>query len=243
MKLKPIHSILVIAFLLTCSVWASFSSYNHTQQDIVNDMNQALSLTLAEKTEGWITPDTIRNYRSHLKMERLKECSFVYYAMDDKGLCSRKMKWGKTTNNLEFQGFANCSTASVFAMSDQRTSGLLAIIALLWGIGSVFYFNHRKEGIYFGTLLLDDSDQCFYDLKHQPVKLTPMQDQLMRMFFLSENHQLSKQEICEALWPKKPDASETLYTLIRRLKPIAEDKGNLEIVSERGKDYCLRIKD
>ena len=64
----------------------------------------------------------------------------------------------------------------------------------------------------------------------------------MRMFFHADNHQLSKQKICNALWPKKPDASETLYTLIRRLKPIAEEKGNLEIISERGKDYQLRVR-
>jgi len=69
-----------------------------------------------------------------------------------------------------------------------------------------------------------------------------MQEQLMRMFFASETHCLSKQEICEALWPKKPDASETLYTLIRRLKPITETQANLEIVTERGKDYQLRVK-
>ncbi len=51
------------------------------------------------------------------------------------------------------------------------------------------------------------------------------------------HHQLSKQEICDALWPKKPDASETLYTLIRRIKPVIEQNSNLMIESERGKSY------
>ncbi len=245
MKLRPFHAIIVLSVLIICSVWASISSYNHTRQDIVNDMNQALALTLSEKQEGWITPDTIQNYRSHLKIDDLKECSFVYYAMDsrDKGLCSKKMKLKRSTKPLEFQSYANCSIASVFAMSDQRTSGLLSLMSILWAIASFVYFRKHKEDMtIIGHLMMSHDDQSFYDINRQPVKFTPMQEQLMRMFFTSNNHQLSKQEICDTLWPKKPDASETLYTLIRRIKPIAEEKGNLEIITERGKDYQMRVK-
>lgn len=245
MKLKPLHSILIVTVLLACSAWASYSSYNHTRQDIVNDMNQALAQTLATKTEGWITPDTIHDYRSHLKLKALKECSFVYYAIDDnhKELSSRKMKWQKGNKPLEFQSYATCSAASIFSMSDQRTSGILSLLALLWSLYSIIYFKHHHKNIKkLGNLVLCETNQSFYDLHNQPVKLTPMQGQLMRMFFHADNHQLSKQKICNALWPKKPDASETLYTLIRRLKPIAEEKGNLEIISERGKDYQLRVR-
>ena len=68
------------------------------------------------------------------------------------------------------------------------------------------------------------------------------QQQLMEMFFRSEAHQLTKTEICDALWPKKPDASETLYTLIRRLKPIVEQHSDLKIEADRGKSYGLIIK-
>jgi DNA-binding response OmpR family regulator len=69
-----------------------------------------------------------------------------------------------------------------------------------------------------------------------------MQHQLMEMFFLSPSHSLTKTEICDALWPKKPDASETLYTLIRRLKPVVEQHSNLKIESDRSKSYCLKTK-
>lgn len=243
MKLKPYHAITVVALLFAGSVWASYSSYRHTRQEIVNDMNQALALTLSEKQEGWITPDTIQNYRSHLRIEMLKEKSFVYYALDDKdrGLCSRKMKWQKNSRPLEFQSYANCSAASVFALSDQRAGGVMSLLTIFSAVAFLLYFRRNHENMtVLGNLMLDGTDECFYDLRHQPVKLTPMQEQLMKMFFASKNHQLSKQEICETLWPKKPDASETLYTLIRRIKPIAE-QGNLEIVSERGKDYQLRV--
>ena len=63
----------------------------------------------------------------------------------------------------------------------------------------------------------------------------------MEMFFRSETHLLSKAEICDALWPKKPDASDTLYTLIRRLKPIVEAHSDLKIEADRGKAYELKL--
>ena len=73
------------------------------------------------------------------------------------------------------------------------------------------------------------------------VKLTPMQHALLLMFFQTPRHQLTKQHICEALWPKKPDASDTLYTLIKRIKPVLETEGRLKVTSERGRDYRLEI--
>ena len=69
-----------------------------------------------------------------------------------------------------------------------------------------------------------------------------MQQQLMEMLWQSPSHQLSKAEICDTLWPKKPDASETLYTLIRRLKPIIEEHSDLKIEVDRGKSYGLTIR-
>lgn len=72
MKLKPIHTIAVLVVLMLCSAWASYRSYDHTRKAIISDMNQALAQTLAEKQEGWITPDTIRDYRSHLKVAALR---------------------------------------------------------------------------------------------------------------------------------------------------------------------------
>ena len=82
----------------------------------------------------------------------------------------------------------------------------------------------------------------FVDAKGCIIKLTPMQQQLMEMLWKSPSHKLSKAEICDALWPKKEDASETLYTLIRRLKPIIEEHSDLKIESDRGKSYGLTMR-
>ena len=94
----------------------------------------------------------------------------------------------------------------------------------------------------YGGLNYAESEGRFFDTEGQHVKLTPMQQQLMEMFFRSESHLLTKTEICEALWPKKEDASETLYTLIRRLKPIIEQHSDLKIEADRGKAYELKVR-
>lgn len=70
------------------------------------------------------------------------------------------------------------------------------------------------------------------------VPLTPMQQRLMEMLYHADGHHLGKQQICSELWPKKPDATETLYTLIRRIKPVIARAG-LTITTERGKGYRL----
>ena len=91
-----------------------------------------------------------------------------------------------------------------------------------------------------GLCLADGTFTCV--ATGEEVHLTPMQYQLMELFFRAPRHVLSKTEICEALWPKKDDASETLYTLIRRLKPIVEQHSALRIASDRGKAYRLSPK-
>ena len=70
--------------------------------------------------------------------------------------------------------------------------------------------------------------------------LAPMQRQLMEMFVASDSHSLSKHEICNALWPKKDNVSETLYALISRLKRDLDKTNNYDIISDRGRAYILK---
>jgi DNA-binding response OmpR family regulator len=85
-------------------------------------------------------------------------------------------------------------------------------------------------------------DGSIVDAQGCAIKLTPMQQQLMEMFMSAPGYTLSKQQICDALWPKKDDANDTLYTLIRRLKPIIEEHSDLMIESDRGRAYELKIR-
>lgn len=95
--------------------------------------------------------------------------------------------------------------------------------------------------IVFGNLSLVLREACFYNTNGERLRLTPMQYALMEMFYLSASHSLSKPHICRSLWPGKDNAEETLYTLIRRLKPVIEQCSNLRITTDRGRAYTLEL--
>lgn len=232
--------------LVVCAALSSMHNYKVTKDSIIQDMNQALSQTISQKENGYITPDTIINYRQHLKIDALRNRSFLYYACNNKGnvICSRKMKWHSQEYSVEFQSYANCSTADIMGLSDQRLPASILIIGILWAALSILYFRRQYNNfVVLGNMMYAQNEHSFYDLNKTPIVMTPMQEKLMIMFFLSSNYKLSKQKICDELWPKKPDASETLYTLIRRIKPTIQTRGNLKIISERGKDYKLTVND
>ena len=208
----------------------SFRSYQATERLIEDDMSQARASALAEQQSDVISADTIRVFNSHLQMEQLRGHALLAVDTRQKG----------------FKCVAKCSTATIFAMSDQRPASILWMLTLLWA-GFCFYRHRHQMPLLagmtpYGGLNYAESEGRFYDAEGRQVKLTPMHQQLMEMFFRSSSHSLTKTEICDALWPKKPDASETLYTLIRRLKPIIEAHSDLRIEVDRGKAYELRIK-
>ena len=234
MKLKAYHSILIFAILVMSAAFSSVSNYRKAQYAIVQDMNKALALTLQENKYQWITPDTIQSYRSHLSIDLLKSTSNLCYVMEDRRRGKNNFQLVNSANLLSskemllnehsIQSYANCSMADVLSMSNQRTSLTLTLMAMIWAIASLYYHRRKQpwnhEADMFGTMCYSQDED----------------------FFNNMHHQLSKQEICDALWPKKPDASETLYTLIRRIKPVIEQNSNLMIESERGKSYRLIIR-
>jgi len=221
--MKQQYAIVVLFALIIASSMVSLTSYKATEELVTADMNQALAKALDEQQSDVISADTIQVFNSHLRMEALRGLAVL--AVDAK---------------REFCPRPQVSTATILSLSDQRPAMVLWLMALLWGLFCMY--QHRRKmtlGLYGGLALQDGR---FVNAKGSEVKLTPMQQQLMEMLWQSPSHQLSKAEICDALWPKKPDASETLYTLIRRLKPIIEEHSDLKIESDRGKSYGLKIK-
>lgn len=154
---------------------------------------------------------------------------------------------------LSFRGYARCTPWFILAHSRQALPLLLLAASLL----CLLYVLRRRKHlpaataempdddslITFGNLSLSQRDDCFYNEQHQRLHLTPMQYALMEMFYLNDDHRLTKPHICRALWPGKDNADETLYTLIRRLKPIVETHSNLRIASDRGRAYVLELND
>ena len=232
--MKQQHAVIVLFVLIVVSGLTSFGSYKMTDSRVSNDMKQALALTMAEQQSNVISQDTIRKVNSHLQIAELR--GKVTLAVDARG--------------QQFKAYAKCSEATVFSLSDQRPATLLWALTGCW---AMFLCYRRRltpsseihcpqKGESFGGLTFSETDSRFYAADGNLVQLTPMQHQLMEMFFRSPNHTLTKTEICDALWPKKPDANDTLYTLVRRLKPVVERYSKLKIESDRSKAYRLTIK-
>jgi len=228
--MKQRYAVFVLFALIIVSGLTSFGSYRATERLVEADMSQALASALAEQQSDVISQDTIQVFNSHLQIEMLRGKAVLAVATKQDGLrCEAK-----------------CSAATIFAMSDQRPASVLWMMTMAW-MAFCFYRRYRDRPLLagstqYGGLSYVESEGHFADAVGRQVKLTPMQHQLMTMFFQSPSHSLTKTEICNALWPKKPDASETLYTLIRRLKPVIEEHSDLRIEVDRGKAYTLKVK-
>ena len=221
--MKQKYAVVVLFALIIASSMVSLTSYRQTEVQVTEDMNQALAKALEVQQSDVISADTIQVFNSYLQMDALKGQAVL--AVD-------------TRNGFRPQ--PQVSSATIFSLSDQRPAMLLWSMVLLWSFYCIYLHRQRMALGLYGGLSLQDGQ--FTDAQGHVVKLTPMQQQLMELLWHTPSHQVAKAEICDALWPKKPDASDTLYTLIKRLKPIIEQHSNLKIEVDRGKSYCLKLK-
>ncbi|MDD7319092.1 MAG: winged helix-turn-helix domain-containing protein [Prevotella sp.] len=246
--MKRWHSILIFAVLLMSSIAAGVGSYNDANRRAERDLNEALRLALAVQQSMVITPDTVVLFRSNIPLAELRQSSKIV-------VCSAGH------DRMAYR--AECSVAAVWSISDQRLSALLALASLLWGMGCALHFMLSGGRRLFGAdaaynnasqqptfaeimrsagLVFNESNGIFYDAEGSEVAFTPMQHQLMVLFHGSDGGLLTKTDICNALWPKKENASETLYTLIKRLKPVVEKRSGMKIESMRGRAYRLTVR-
>ncbi len=232
MKKLPIS---IFLFVMLMAVVSAITSYKTTCTRISEDVNNALALTKYQMPCDVVSADTIRCYRDNITIAEIKETAC---------LAMRTIRKGNR-HETELIAEANYDFSTVLMLSDQRASASLMLVGLLWLIGSTIYIRRHKpelivQGITYGGLIF--SNDRFSNATGERIHLTPMQHTLLEMFLKSDDHTLTKQEICDRLWPKKPDANDTLYTLIRRIKPIIEANSNLKIESDRGKSYSLEIR-
>lgn len=221
--MKQQHLVLVLFALLIASFTTSFHSYKTTERWITEDMQQALTLTLTEQRSDVISQDTIRIFNSHLQMAELKGKATI--TID-------------TQQKQELTCKAQCSMATIFSLSDQRPAMILWSATLLWVILSI-YWQRKRQGTQRQLQFINGQ---FRTANGEFLSLTPMQQQLMELFWQAPDHTLTKDEICATLWAKKPNANDTLYTLIHRLRPIIETNTTMKIETDRGRSYSLKDK-
>lgn len=207
-----------------------------------------------------------KHFCERLTIPELRDSSYIAFAVlpagkksvgllsDIAGLCGDTVVMRLDMSHygdvsVAFRAGATCSFATVLGLSDQQLPAALCVMSLIWGV-SVLLIRRRDStaGSHepclcsVGNLSFDSRTKTFYNSENKEIRFTPMQFSLMEMFFNAEGHQLLKTEICQMLWPGKDDASETLYTLMRRLKRVVGQNTNLQIEVDRGKAYRLKVK-
>lgn len=250
--------LLIFISLCLTALATSYGSYHAAEQLVKSDLRQALAKTVSERGAYVMRQDSIRAYRMmaksddetmtiavcdatlrrNLQLPQLRKKAYIAYRVE-----KENGEW-----HVTFESRADYSMATVWALSDQRLPMWLSVLAVLW-LALPMITGIRKQAIpeyavsgdakFWGGMTYDKNKQSFVCENGMTVHLTPMQHRLMEMFFTSPSHRLTKQEICNALWPKKEDASDTLYTMIRRLKQELGKSSSLRIESDRGKAYIL----
>ena len=227
--MKPIVAIIVFFSLMVPSLFLGYANYVTAKEHIIEDVNQALVKTVLSSHPERITADTLRVFKSNLQIGQLKGTSYLSLCTDEPSkvsFCSDTVSFKTAHERLYIRAYPNCSRATIFSLSEQTIPSALLTASILWGMFSLIYFsscqfyNERKEEIYF----------------------TSMQRSFMKMLMESEDKKVSIDDICRNLWPRKENAKESLYTLVRRLKPIVESNTNLKIVADKGGYYRLSLK-
>ncbi len=253
--MKPLTAILIFLSLLIPSLSISYSNYETAKEYIIEDMNQALAKTILSKTPEKVTADTLNTFWSNLKIDELKEISYLSICTDEPSkvsFCSDTMSYKCGVEKYHMRAYPNCTKAAIFDISEQTLPGLLFIISLLWGMFSMVYLHQKERAelfvdsnsqtITFGNLSFSASSSLFYNETQEKINFTPMQLSFMKMLITSEYKRVSVDEICNTLWPGKDNARESLYTLVRRLKPVVEKNSNIRIVSDKSGYYTLTIE-
>lgn len=247
--------LLLFALFCVTAIFVSYGSYRDTACRVRLDLDTALRKTVALRGVEAMRQDSIRAYRAMAKGDRPSLTIQVKDEVLRRNLRTKALRekayiaYDITPKNgwlhVDFRSEAACSAAMLFSLSDQRLSlffFLIALSILLWSFGL-----RRRDAalpaVHFGGIWWDESCDRFRTVDNAQLPLTPMQHELMRMFFAADGYTLSKQAICDRLWPKKPDASATLYALIKRLKPVIEAHSRLKIESDRGRSYMLISND
>lgn len=257
------YAMAVPVALLFASLMAGFFSYADAKRRIADDLNEAMFALAKENSGLWTRQDTIAALRQmretthkpliyqasdlNFRNAVLKDEAYFTLALVDGKNTAPKIRGNKIASDsivlvpekaadgltIQVQGFADCSMASVFAVSDQKLPGILFMLSILSMTGVLMW---RKKGI----RTPDDATAPLAVSAIEGIRLTPMQRQFTRMLLEAPGMKVNKATLCSVLWGNKSNAEESLYTLVRRTKAALASAG-IEIACNRGESYELRV--
>lgn len=236
----------------------TIQSYTKLQERI----GREVTIHTSDRIFADALPQEIANQNPQIQISILKMKSFgrdrkaigetdAGYLMSDTIMLVNNSRVSDTA--LSMRGYIYCPFTKVLYMSDMRIPSVLFFFSLCFGVLSILIKrkgsedkhmssnNTDKNEVSFGGLLFCNGDNCIYDMSHNRINFTPMEYSLMEMFYKSSSHFLLKKDICDALWPGKDNADESLYTLVRRLKQTLSECCNVKIMAVRGRAYQLEI--
>lgn len=261
MSMKGLRSLsLVPILMLLASITLGIRHYSDAKEAMRQNLTHALrqyvmhssqsqllacSSTLLRQGGVFTLNDAESHFSDRITIPSLKDTSHVsVYLLHQDGenpfreqasLCSDTLLWSVSTDNsdvIAFKAYANPTVCSVLSHSDQRLP-LTGIIFCSLVLSVMAWRIRMARGEAMTPVTIDVASQ-------EEMHLTPMQEQLMDMFYAAPGHILSKETICAALWPKKDNPETTLYTFICRLKTTLKAQSNMDIINKRGKEYQLR---
>ena len=254
------YLMIVPVLLMLSSIAIGFSNYQETKEEMRQDLTCALRQFVLDESRQLLLLDTLSSlhqdmvltlndvdssFNDQLTILPLKDTSHVSVCLlrhDERNpfrekafIDSDTLLWHsakyKSGPVIALKAYANPSVCAVLGHSDQRLSLTGIILCLL--MLSIIVWRTKVSRSEVELIVTSTSSSV------REIHLTPMQEQLMDMFFSAPSHILSKETICEALWPKKDHPENTLYTFISRLKVALKDQSDMDIVNKRGKEYQL----
>ncbi|MDE5560903.1 MAG: helix-turn-helix domain-containing protein [Bacteroidaceae bacterium] len=197
-----------------------------------------------------------KGFADRLSIASLRDTAHISYSLTRNGSSGRNGETGgaricsdtivlaeRTVDGadviLEVRAYANPSVASIFAYS--ATEWPLCSFAFGMSVLIFLFVSWHRMPTSGVSLAVESAEEPGSVLisSARGMELTPMQEQLIQLFCNSPTHTLSKEEICSALWPKKENPDDSLYTFISRTKASLARQSTLRIVNRRGREYIL----
>lgn len=186
--MKPIVAIVVFFSFLLPSFFLGYTNFVTAKERIIADVNQALVKTVLQNKPERITPDTLRVFKSNLRISSLKATSYLALCTEEPSklsFCSDTVSFKTGNERLYIRAYPNCSNATIFSLSEQALPITLLSMAVLWGLFSLACLRRRRFGLMatapavqmevFGNLSFSTSTGLFYNEASEEIYFTPMQ--------------------------------------------------------------------
>lgn len=137
--MKPIMAIVVFFSFLLPSFFLGYTSFASAKERIIADVNQALVKTVLQNKPERITPDTLRVFKSNLRISSLKATSYLALCTEEPSklsFCSDTVSFKTGNERLYIRAYPNCSNATIFSLSEQALPITLLAMSMLWAMFS-----------------------------------------------------------------------------------------------------------